>query len=117
MPCGSGGFDVAAQRRTAAVVKRFGKDGAFIITKAPPRGSEAKETRAVLAGLGFSSPECQTTHLKAYKDAAICNSSVIEYEPEGKAAGEIRELFAWTEKRLRVNPMLDDLKNEAQANG
>jgi chromosome partitioning protein len=117
MPCGSGGFDIPAQRITAAAVKRLEKDAAFIITKAPSRGSESKETRAILSGLGFHSPEHQTTNLKAYKDAAVCSLSVLEYEPNGKAAGEIKILFEWLEKKLAVNPLLNDLKMEVANHG
>lgn len=111
MPCGSGGFDISAQRTTAAVIKRLEKEAAFIVTKAPSRGQEAKETKSILSGLGFNSPEQQTSNLKAYKDAAICNLSVLEYEPKSKAAKEIQELYSWLEKRLVVNPLLNDLKS------
>jgi len=117
MPCGSGGFDVPAQRTTASVIKRLGKNGAFIITKAHPRGQEAKETKAILSGLGFSSPEQQTTNLKVYKDAAICSLSVLEYEPNSKAAREIRNLFNWLEKKIATNPLLTDLKKGVSAHG
>jgi len=117
MPCGSGGFDIAAQRTTAAVVKRLGKNGAFVITKAPPRGQEVAETKAVLAGLGFGSADTSMTNLKAYKDAAICCLSVLEYEPDGKAAGEIKAILKWLEKRLEVNPLLNDLKEGVLVNG
>lgn len=117
MPCGSGGFDVPAQRTTASVIRRLGKNGAFIITKAHPRGQEAKETRAILSGLGFSSPEQQTTNLKVYKDAAICSLSVLEYEPNSKAAREIRDLFLWLEKRITTNQLLTDLEKGVAANG
>lgn len=110
MPCGSGGFDIPAQRTTASILKRLGKDGAFIITKAPPRGQEVKETKAVLEKLGFASAVYYTTHLKAYKDAAICSQSVIEYEPDGRAAKEIHDLSKWIEKKLSVNPLLTKLK-------
>ena len=115
IPCGSGGFDIPAQRITASVIKRLGKNAAFIITKALPRGQEAEETKAILSGLGFSSPEQQTTNLKAYKDAAICSLSVLEYEPKGKAAEEIRALFDWLENKLAVSPLLMDLKKGVSA--
>ncbi len=117
IPCGSGGFDIAAQRTTASVIKRLKKNGAFVITKALPRGQEAKETKNILSGLGFSSPEHHTTNLKAYKDAAICNLSVLEYEPKGKAAKEIQDLFEWLEKKLTMNPLLTELKKEIIDNG
>lgn len=116
MPCGSGGFDIAAQRTTAAVVKRLNKSGAFVITKAPPRGQEVSETKAVLSGLGFNSADISITNLKAYKDAAICSLSVLEYEPKGKAAGEVNALLIWLEKRLAINPLLNELKEGALLN-
>ncbi|MEJ2742385.1 MAG: AAA family ATPase [Gammaproteobacteria bacterium] len=110
MACGSGGFDIAMQRTTAAVVKRLEKNASFVVTKAPSRGQEAKETRTILSGLGFSSSDHQTTYLKVYRDAAICGLSVLEYEPNGKAAGEVKSLYRWLEKKLNVAPLLADLK-------
>lgn len=117
MPCGSGGFDISAQRITASVVRKLKKKASFIITKAPSRGQEAKETRNILSGLGFSCAEQHTTNLKAYKDAAICGLSVLEYEPHGKAAREVRSVFEWLENKLIINPLLEDLKNEVSVDG
>ncbi len=117
IPCGSGGFDVPAQRITASVIRRLGKKGAFIITKAQARGQEAKETRIILSGLGFGSPEQQTTNLKVYKDAAICSLSVLEYDSKSKAAEEIRVLFKWLEKKIAINPLLKDLEKGVSENG
>ena len=117
IPCGSGGFDVPAQRTTASVIRRLGKNGAFIITKAQARGQEAKETRIILSGLGFGSPEQQTTNLKVYKDAAICSLSVLEYDPKSKAAEEIKVLFTWLEKKSAINPLLIDLEKGVSENG
>jgi chromosome partitioning protein len=117
MPCGSGGFDISAQRITASVVKKLEKDASFVITKALPRGKESEETRMILLGLGFNSAEQQTTNLKAYKDAAICGLSVLEYEPQGKAAKEIRSLSEWLENKLTINPLLADLKKGVTIHG
>ena len=111
--CGPGGFDVSSQGITASIAKRFRKKASFILSKAPARGQEGKETKAILAGLGFSSPEHQVTYLKAYRDAAMCGLSVLEYEPKGKASVEIKNLFEWLEKKLQVNPLLKDLEKGA----
>ena len=111
------GFGVSAQRTTASVIRRLGKNGAFIITKAQARGQEAKETRIILSGLGFGSPEQQTTNLKVYKDAAICSLSVLEYDPKSKAAEEIKVLFKWLEKKIAINPLLIDLEKGVSENG
>ncbi len=110
LPCSAGGFDVGAQRTTAAALLQLKKQGAFVITKATTRGQELAETRAILHGLGLPISEHKTTFLKAYKDAAVFNSSVIELEPNGKAAAEITKLFEWLEIKLKKNPLLDQLQ-------
>lgn len=112
MPCGPSGFDVSAQRITAAIVERLGKEAAFVITKALPRGKESQETRNVLSGLGFDSSDCQTTNLKDFRDAAVCGQSVLEYAPKGKAAREIRCLYEWLESKLEGRRLLDEFKRE-----
>jgi chromosome partitioning protein len=116
IPCGSGGFDISAQRTTAEVVKRLRKNASFVVTKSPPRGKEVEETKSILTGLGFGSAKQKISNLKAYKDAAICSLSVLEYEPQGKAANEIKGLFQWVEKQMIINPILSDLQTEVYKN-
>jgi len=36
----------------------------------------------------------------AYQDAQSAGLSVLEYEPEGKAANEVRELWKWISRKL-----------------
>jgi chromosome partitioning protein len=110
LPCSSGGFDIGAQRTTAATVLRLNKPAAFVITKSSTRGQEAQETKTILQGLGIQIADCRTTLLKIYKDAALFNSSVIELEPKGKAATEIKQLFEWLEKKLNKNQLLTELQ-------
>jgi chromosome partitioning protein len=110
LPCSSGGFDIGAQRNTAAAVLRLKKAAAFVITKAATRGQEAQETKTILQGLGVPIAEHKTTLLKIYKEAALFSSSVIELEPKGKAAAEMINLFEWLEIKLKKNPLLENLK-------
>jgi chromosome partitioning protein len=113
LPCSSGGFDIGAQRTTAQTVQRLNKDAAFIITKAPSRGQEAIETKAILSGLGLQVAPHQTTMLKIYKDAALFNSSVIEFDSKSKATLEIQALQEWLEKKLNKSPLLKELQGAA----
>ena len=114
VPCGSGGFDIQAQRITAEVIRRFQKEASFIITKAPPRGKEVEEARVILSGLGINCANHKTSNLKAYKDSAICSLSVMEYEPNGKASQEIKNLFSWLEKKIKKNPVLEEFKKRVK---
>ncbi len=116
LPCRSSGFDIGAQRRTASTVTTLEKSAAFIISQAPSRGQEANETRSILEGLGVHISKLQTTSLKAYKDAALFSSSVIEDDKKkGKAGKEIMDLFSWIERQLESNPLLDGLKEVVHA--
>lgn len=116
IPCGSGGFDIQAQRVTSEVVKRLKKDASFVITKAPPRGKEVDEAKTILSGLGVNCASQKISNLKAYKDSAICSLSVLEYEPNGKAAREISSLFSWLEKRIKKNPVLEEFQKKVREN-
>lgn len=42
---------------------------------------------------------------------------MLEYEPHGKAAREVRSVFEWLENKLIINPLLEDLKNEVSVDG
>lgn len=110
MPCGPSGFDVTAQRTTASILERGGRNGAFVITKALPRGRESLETKTMLSGLGFDCVEGQIAYLKDFRDAAILSQSVLEYNPEGKAAREVAAVFDWVERKLADGKLLSELK-------
>lgn len=113
IPCKSGGFDVGAQRATAAAIKKLEKNAAFVITQAPSRGREVDETKSILRGLGLPICDHHTSLLKAYKDAALFSSSVIEDNPKSKASSEIKSICKWLEKALERNKLLESIKEEA----
>jgi len=116
IPCSIGGFDIGAQRSTALAIHELNqnKKSAFIITKTAPRGQETNDTKAILSGLGLPLSEHSTSNLKVYREAALRSSSVIELEPNSKAAGEIIAMTDWVEKKLNKSPLLETM--EAAAN-
>jgi chromosome partitioning protein len=101
VPCKSGGFDIGAQRSTAMTLQKLKKDAAFVITQAPSRGQEVVETKTILNGLGLAIYKEQISLLKAYKDAALFSSSVIEDGKDNKAIAEIKTLYGWTLKQIK----------------
>lgn len=84
---------------TAATIKRLNKAVAFVLTQTPVRGFRISEARAGLGILGMVAPVAivsRTTHQDAYGSGL----GVTEFEPDGKAAEEIRELWTWLASRL-----------------
>lgn len=95
VPCRPSAADLDAIEDTIQLIHLSqGKRAAVILNAAPVRGSMAEDARAAIAEHLEVAPIilCQRS---AYASAWIDGRSVEEYEPEGKAATEIRALYQW----------------------
>lgn len=95
VPCRPSAADLDAIEDTIHLI-HLSKDrrAAVILNAAPVRGGMAADARAAIADRLEVVPIvlCQRS---AYAYAWIDGRSVEEYEPEGKAATEIRALYRW----------------------
>jgi len=100
-PCRPGFFDTAAMSFTANLLKLAGKPGFVVFSQVPSRAGNlvAQVTEALTTyGLAVAPP---AIHLRAaYSNAIPGGQSAQEYEPKGKAAAEIAELFQWLQLEL-----------------
>lgn len=99
IPCRSTPADMKATPPTAAAIKRLNKAAAFVLTQTPVRGFRINEARTGLGMLGMVAPVAIVSR-NTHQDAYGAGLGVTEFEPEGKAADEIRELWGWLESRL-----------------
>ena len=99
IPCRPTPGDMKATPPTVATINRLKKTAAFVLTQTAPRGQRKGEAETGLSMLGMVAP-CHITMRNAYQDAQGAGLGVTEYEPEGKAAQEIRELWDWITKKL-----------------
>jgi chromosome partitioning protein len=99
IPCRPTAADMKATPPTVATIKRLSKAAAFVLTQTPTRGFRINEARAGLGILGMVCP-VHVVSRNTHQDAYSAGLGVTEYEPEGKAAEEIRELWAWLTGRL-----------------
>jgi chromosome partitioning protein len=100
IPCRPSPSDMKATPPTFATIQRLGKPAAFVLTQAPPRGPRIREAHVGLGMLGPVAP----VHLvsrHSYQDAQGAGLGVTEYEPDSKAAGEVRQLWAWLLRKLK----------------
>lgn len=100
IPCRPSPADMKATPPTAETIRRLGKRAAFVLTQAPPRSFRNREAEKGLSMLGLVCP----VHIvlrNVYQDAQGAGLGVTEYEPDGKAAGEVRELWDWMSKKIR----------------
>jgi chromosome partitioning protein len=96
IPCRPGFFDTAAMSFTANLLKLAGKPGFVVFSQVPTRAeSLLSEVREALGTYGLT-PAPVSVHLRAaYSHAIPGGQSAQEYEPKGKAAGEMTELYRW----------------------
>jgi chromosome partitioning protein len=99
VPCRPTPADMKATPPTAAAIKRLGKAAAFVLTQTPVRGFRINEARAGLGMLGMVAPVSIVSR-NTHQDAFGAGLGVTEFEPDGKAAEEIRGLWAWLASRL-----------------
>ena len=99
IPCRPTPADMKATPETVRTVQRLERPAAFVLTQTPPRSYRIGEADKGLAMLGMVSP-VRIVLRNAYQDAQGAGLGVTEYEPEGKAAEEIRALWAWITTKM-----------------
>ena len=109
IPCRPAPADMKATPPTVATIKRLDKLSAFVLNQTPPRGYRIREAAKGLSVLGMVAP-VHIVSRNAYQDAHGMGLAVTEFEPDGKAAAEIRELWQWIAKKL------EKLTNEQETN-
>lgn len=98
VPCQPSLADIEAVYPTVDVLKRIQKPYAFIQTRCPSTGQDTTSAGEGLAGLGLVAKH-HTGERKAYKMAFAVGEGVDEYEPNGKASEEMRNLYQWIKKK------------------
>jgi chromosome partitioning protein len=91
-------LDLAAARPTLAALTRLDRPYCFILNACPPgRSARLDDDGRALSLLLASPPVVQRTD---HVDAIGFGLGVTELDPEGNAAAEIRQLWAWIGRRL-----------------
>jgi len=101
IPCRPTPADLRAFKPTLAAIYRLEKRFAFILNQTPPRSCRIRDAAEGLAVLGVL-PDVNIVMRNDHQDAIGLGKGVTEYNPKGAAAGEIRQLWQWMEKRTHV---------------
>ncbi len=99
IPCRPTPVDMKATPPTVATIARLHKAAVFVLTQTPPRGERVREAEVGLAMLGVVCP-VRIVSRAVYQDAHGVGLGVLEFDPEGKAALEMTELWDWLAKKM-----------------
>lgn len=99
IPCRPTAPDLKGCMSTVQTLIRLDKPFAFVLTQCPPRSPRVDETRAGLAALGLIA-EPPIVSRTDHQDALAGGLGVTEFNSDGAAANEIRQLLGWIENKL-----------------
>ncbi|WP_312283925.1 AAA family ATPase [Candidatus Igneacidithiobacillus taiwanensis] len=94
-------FDIAAVGSAVDIVKAAGVRAAFVLSACPFRSPEIAETRIIMADYGFLTSPVEIIDRRAFARAIATGRAVTEFDSDGKAATEIRALWAWLKEQIQ----------------
>lgn len=95
IPCRPSILDLQAIKSTVDIVRLADRTAFIVLNHVPPRGTVADEARAAVAAYDMPVSPVQFVQRNAFIHSLIEGLTAQEYEPEGKAAQEIRGFYAW----------------------
>lgn len=99
-------IDMDALPASLKLAKASGKPFYVLLNAAPVQGSEVAEARAALEQAGIQVAPMVLHQRKAYSARMQEGQTAQDFDPEGKAAAEIRSLTLWLCERLGLTPSL-----------
>jgi len=101
IPCRPGILDLRAIATTARIAKLAGKSAYVVLNTMPPRAPNVlADAKAAVAVHGLAVAPISIQQRAAYAHALTAGQTAPEYEPGGKAAEEIAQLYAWLQTAL-----------------
>ena len=88
-------LDIIAMTRTVDLVKAFSRRAAVVLTFCPPAGRELEEAREAVDQLGVELCPVRIGSRIAFSRAQQSGRAAQEHEPRGKAADEVKRLYAY----------------------
>lgn len=93
IPTRAEALDIRAMTQTVRLAQKMGKRPSVILTFCPPSGPEIEQARDIVGQLNAELVPVSIHLRKAYSRAQQDGMAAQEYEPAGKAAGEIKRLY------------------------
>jgi chromosome partitioning protein len=103
IPCRPSAFDLSAIQTTAKLVQLLRKPAFVVFTAGSPNAPRVYAEAGELVD-SYGTPPCPVIlpDRAAYRHASAEGRTVMELEPAGKAAAEIRALYTWTCRQIDI---------------
>ena len=103
IPCRPGILDLRAIVATRDICELAKVSAAAVVNGVPPRGSLGAEAAEAISAYGLEVAPVRLGQRMAFIHSLTAGQGVLEYEPKGKAAEEIKGLYAWTCTHVKMS--------------
>src|SRR3954454_14039122 len=93
VPCAPSFIDLRALKRTEKIIQLSAKPAHAVLNLCPPVGDDAEQAEQALGKLGYRVCPHRIVNRAAARRAYALDQSVLEFEPNGKAAGEFWAVY------------------------
>ena len=105
IPCRPAILDLRAIGNTIELIRLANTPGAVVLNAVPARGSLADEAAEAVAGYEVPLAPVRLTQRSAFMHSLTVGKGIQEYEPRGKGAQELQQLFEWVRATVDRQPM------------
>ncbi len=105
IPCRPAAYDLHAIADTLGTTKEARKPAFVVLNSAPIRSAMVDQAREYLEGQGATVAPVIVRQRVAFSHSVLVGQTALEFEPDGKAAEEINELWAWVCAQLELEPV------------
>jgi chromosome partitioning protein len=102
VPCRPAILDLRAIGYTVDVVNLAKKPACVVLNAVPPQGSIAHDAAKAITQYDIEIAPIKLVQRVAYQHALTAGLTAQEYEPSGKAAFEIHQLYKWTAQQVHL---------------
>ncbi len=102
IPCRPSLFDMAAVSASVEIAKMSRKEARFVLSACPVRAREIEEVEEYLSGFSIPIAPTRIHERRPFARAVSTGRAVTEFEPAGKAADEIRNLWSYLARELHL---------------
>ena len=102
IPCRPAILDLEAVSTSFDLVQTTGTPVFVVLNGVVPRGREADDAAAAIAGLGIDVAPTRLVNRVAYARSLVTGLTAQEFRPKGKAAEEVSDLHAFTCAHLNI---------------
>jgi chromosome partitioning protein len=103
IPCRPAILDLKAIGTSGDLAALAKKEAVVVLNAVPHQGKLAEEAGEAVRGYGLSIAPIRLTQRAAYVHSLTAGQAALEFEPDGKAAQEILELYKWMRVRVHAS--------------